>query len=437
MLRNEYFLKAMASGAYKHKNWVVSAFALTHEAPDVWKTKPYQYRLVVMNGATYFVEMVNGMEPVLVRIEDAPVGERLFAFLDPIELEPYNVPNLKEKITSTIGNVFFNWCCLVEAFGDKVPYLNGEVNTGKLEDYFAARIQDSPETEAQRKPDTLYVDEFIRFQDNLYHMTNYSQLCVWAATEKSMVAPPGINEYRAKLLEENKDRLHDPAVIAAIDAKLVEYDANYLKGDPSENFLLSGKSRGIVRKKLFLMHGAETGIEEGVDVTLIKNSLSEGWDITAFPAMNDSLRAGSFNRGAQTELGGESVKWLLRASSNIAITEEDCGSKLGIPYLVTKKNMRKLVNRTVIDGEAQTLVSDINEAGSYLGKHVMVRSPLNCQLDKTDYCKVCLGSRLSVNPTGLSLAVSECGSAFLDMFMSAAHAKALQLAKMDYTTAFN
>jgi hypothetical protein len=62
----------------------------------------------------------------------------------------------------------------------------------------------------------------------------------------------------------------------------------------------------------------------------------------------------------------------------------------------------------------------------------MLRSPMYCKLDKTDYCKICLGERLANNPEGLSIAVSEYGSTFLSIFLSGAHSKSLQLAKLDW-----
>jgi hypothetical protein len=39
---------------------------------------------------------------------------------------------------------------------------------------------------------------------------------------------------------------------------------------------------------------------------------------------------------------------------------------------------------------------------------------------------------LAANPTGLSAAVSELGSAFLGIFMSKMHGKSLKTAKVDY-----
>jgi hypothetical protein len=250
-----------------------------------------------------------------------------------------------------------------------------------------------------------------------------------------MLPAPGIRELRTKLIKENQGRLHDPAAIANIDAQLVAYDRKYLEGDASMGFLIKNKSFNIVRKKLFGMHGAETGLSEGVDVELIERSLSEGWDISKFPAMNNSLRAGSFSRGAQTMLGGESVKWLLRASSNITVTADDCGTRLGNLVSINDKNLNFIVGFHLIAPTGSVYVEDREAAAKYIGKQVMVRSPMFCKLDKTDFCKCCVGDRLAQNPTALSSAVAEYGSAFLSLFMAAAHSKALTVAHMDFKTA--
>ena len=134
-------------------------------------------------------------------------------------------------------------------------------------------------------------------------------------------------------------------------------------------------------------------------------------------------------------LGGESVKWLLRASSNIMVAQEDCGTRLGNLVEVTNDNYKRLTGFWLVSGTTDTLVTDNEAAGKYLGKVVTVRSPMFCKLDKTDYCSRCVGKRLSDTPTGLSSAVSEYGSAFLGIFLAAAHGKQLTLAKMNYKTA--
>lgn len=433
MNKLDYILAAVTSGLYARMSWVISAFSVINEGPEDWKKDPYPYRIVQTPVGSFFVDPAD--RSVLVALEGTTVNTPPFTFKDRIELKAGQLVNLSKDVVTTVGNMFFNQTCLVHAFGDKVPYVEGRVNISKLENYLIDLVEDTPE-DINRKAGALYVSEYIKFCDSITYLTNFSQLCAWGATAKTMTPPPGIIEFKKQLLEQHKDRLHDPVVIAKIDADLVKFDAAYLKGDPGENFLISKKSREIVRKRLFLMHGAEVGLSEGVEVDLIQNSLLQGWQMEKFPAMNNSLRAGSFNRGAQTALGGEAVKWLLRASSNIVVTEDDCGSTMGRIQKVDKNNVRKLVGFSVLLGTGgHTPVKDEEQAGQYLGKTVQVRTPMYCKLGRTDYCKVCVGVKLSQNQTGLSLAVSEYGSAFLDIFMAAGHSKGLILAKMDFKTA--
>ena len=433
MLKRDLFVAAMKAGRYQELGWIVTAFAMTKDTDS--STLPYPYRLVPNPLGMHYCDPASD-GPAL-PIEDAVMGEPLYRFKDKLTVGPGDIPNLHEEIETTYGNFLFNWIVMVYSFGDKLPYQTGSVSAGKLEKLILRNFKDTPQEPSERKPDEIYVDEYLRFAKAMYFLTGMTQLCVWAATKKTMLPPPGIQAFREKLLAENEGHLHEMATIAKIDAELVKFDAAYLKGDPGgDNFISDFKSRNIVRKKLFLMHGAEMSLDDNtVNATLIRNSLSEGWDITKFPEMNNSLRAGSFNRGAETELGGVSVKWLLRASSNINVTEDDCGSTVGGVIDVDASNLHKLVGFSAITKQGSVRVNTLEEAGTYLGKRVMMRNPMYCKLTLTDYCKVCVGERLNVTPTGLSIAVSAYGSAFLSLFMAASHGKALSLAKMDIKTA--
>lgn len=432
MNKFEVFLTAIETGRIRQRAWVLSAFSMIHEGMDDWKKDPYYLRLVQTPSGNFYVDADMA---TLVPLPDAKPGEPILKFKEPMTVKAGQVGNLDRDITSTVGNVFVNATTLAYAFGNKIPYVEGDFDVGKLENIIVARLQDTPDTSMQRSPDIIYVDEYLNFVDAMQHLTVFSQLCVWAATEKTMTAAPGIVEYRNKLLAENEGHLHDPEVVAKIDAQLVAYDAEYLKGDPGENFLLSKKSRNVVRKKLFMMHGAEQGIEGRVGVEVIRNSLVEGWDVNDFPLMNDSLRSGSFNRGAETQLGGEATKWLFRASSNAVVTQDDCGSRVGKKFTVTAANLKKLVGFSVIAAQGSNFVENEEHAGKYLGKTLMVRSPMYCKLEKTDYCKVCVGSKLAMNPTALSLAVAAYGSEFLSLFMRKMHGTNLAVARMDYRKA--
>lgn len=432
MLKNDFFLAAMKAELYKKKSFVISAFSLIREDISKWKQDPYLYRIVQTPTGNFFVNE----KQELTLIEDSLQGEPVLKFKDAIELKVNQIPNLKKDITSTVGNVLFNYCCIINPFGNKIEYVEGKVNINSIESDIVKRLNDNEKDFSKRNEKTIYVDEYLKYSDSLLYLTNFTQLCVWAGTEKTMTPPPGLKEFKATLFEKYKDQLNDPTVIAMIDAELVAFDNEYLKGDPGENFLMDGKPRKA-RKRLFLMYGAETGFDATVNVDLIKNSLNEGWEIDKFPTMNNALRAGSYYRGAETQLGGESVKWLLRASSNLNVTSDDCGSRIGKQFLVTQQNTKKLIGFNIITQDGIKEITEDTDTSSYLGKKIMVRSPMYCKLDKTDFCKICIGKKLSLNPTGLSLAVSEYGSKFMLIFMSKMHSKALSLAKIDYKIHLN
>lgn len=432
-----FFLAAMSAGEYRRRAWVISAFALTQEAPDAWKAEPYPYRIVQRATGHLYVNPQNTSE--LLPIEDTVGTEPPFKIKDRFALTAGQIPNVSKDLETNYGNLLFNYIACIYAFGTKIPYLEGRVSPSQLEGIILPRLVDDPAPgthppESAQSVAPIYVSEYLRFADAMFNLVGLTQICVPATTRKSMLAPPGIVELKERLLKENEGRLHDPAVIAEIQKQLIAYDREYLKGDLAEGFLITGKAFNVVRSKLFGMHGAEVGLAETVDVDLIRNSLSQGWDIDKFPAMNNSARAGSYNRGAQTMLGGESVKWLLRASSNMSVTQDDCGSMMGIDVAVTKDRLGWITGFSEITPEGPVRITP-ESAGSYLGRRIAVRSPMYCNLPKTDYCKVCVGERLAVNPNALSAAISEYGSAFLSMFMAAAHGKQLTTAKLEFEKA--
>lgn len=450
MNKNDFLKAALKAHCFIRKQWVISAFSLVAEGPEDWKRDPYPYRIVATPTGYFYVDPEH--HDNLLPVDDpSGLGVRvpLFHPHDVLEIVPGDIPNFTQmdvellKVASpmktNVGNFLWNWIVLCWGLGNKVGYINDRTNPGQVEDAILKRLQDDPQPgdpmpKSIDRNMPIWTSEYLKVVEAAFYMTGFSQLFVPADTRKSMTAPPGVAEYKAKLIEENKDRLHDPAVIADIDAKLIKYDSEYLKGDESEGFLITGKSRTTVRRKLFLSMGGEAGLdEESGRVQFIPNSLTEGWDITKFPVMNDSQRAGSFNRSAQTMLGGESVKWLLRASSNMQVTVDDCGTQLGVPTVFDEKSIQRYVGfHVVTSGGAKEITAE--DAGTYVGKKFMVRSPLLCRLDKTDYCKICVGPRLALNPTALSSAVTEVGSTIMLIFMKAAHAKNLAVAHMDYET---
>lgn len=437
MNKREFYLAAINAEAFLTTAWNISCFSIIAEGAEDWKKNPYPYRIVQMGNGYYFVNPSDTTE--LVKIEDAPAGKPLLQRLEGVTVAAGELPNVNKDIFTTYSNILANALMVIRPFKNKVEFITGRFSAKKIEALLEKRLVERPENwdgspeEIAGDPlqAPIYIDEYLKYCDGAFSLVAYTQLFTPANTRKTMTPPPGIVEARNALVEQYKGRLHDRAVVAEISTKLRELDAAYLKGDRGEDFLISKKSREIVRPRKYLMYGAETGIEEKVDVDLIERSLTEGWDVNKFPSMNNALRAGSFNRGKQTELGGAAVKDLFRASGNLKISSEDCGSTIGLPSIIEESEKARFVGFTVVDEDGASIKLTDENVGSYLGKRIRVRSPMTCKNPVTDYCSVCLGDRLANNPTSLSMAVADYGSAFLAIYMSAAHSKGIQVARLD------
>jgi hypothetical protein len=441
MKKLDFFLNAMRAGEYKRTAWVISAFSIIAEGPEDWKKNPYPYRIVQTPVGHFFVDPSDTSK--LISIDEFELGKPPFYVRDKATLLPDSVHNLVQEVTTTYGNILFNYIAVIYPFSKKIPFQLGRVTANKIESLIIDRLQDNPKNDAEKSPADdvtapIYVDEYLKFCNAIFSLSAYTQLWVPSYTAKSITAPPGVKELRTHLLEENKDRLHDPAVIAKIDAQLVQYLKDWMKDDLAMGFLIKDKSFSNVRKKLYLMTGAEYGMDDSKpEVDLIETSLSEGWDANKFATLNTSSRSGSFSRSSLTELGGEATKWLMRASSNITITMDDCKSNVGIEVLVNKGEESKLIGFTAIDIISDTENRSMQEkitsenVGNYLGRRIHIRSPMYCHATKTDFCKVCVGDRLAISPTGLSTAISEYGSVFLTTMMKSMHSSVLVLRRMN------
>lgn len=429
MNKKQFFLEALKAQAYLKTAWVIGAFAQVAEGPDEWKSDPYPYRIVPMPHAKYFVDPND--TTALVQIEGS-TSAPLFRALEEIALEVGDVANVVEKTITTYGNTLVNSLCLVYPFGSTIPFIKGRMSARAMEALILDLFEDDPVEGVAKRPGSIVVSEYITHCNAVFNLAAFTQLFVPAATYKTMTPPPDVARLRDELLLETVGRHHDATVVAGIAKELQAYDAAYLQGDPGMGFLTSEKALKIVRSKLFLMYGAEPGLLEKVDVTMITNSLTEGWDIEKFPEMNNALRAGSYFRGKQTELGGSAVKDLLRASSNMRITDKDCGSSEGVYITAYASEESKLIGYTAIEptGEQNKITKE--NVGSYLAKAIKLRSGMFCKFKKTDYCATCLGDTLATNPTGISMAIADYGSTFLAIYMSAAHSKGLTVATLDW-----
>lgn len=437
MKRVDFYIEALKNKAYLYKDWVISAFAVTRSQVDEEHSHT-AYRLYTIRYGIYGTEVYvpTSEGDTWVTISDVPPMVPLFAAADPLKVTPEMIPNCKEPVDSTYGDLLFNWMVLVEPFDTRIEYQVGPVSISKIERIIAKKLVDD-EIVSGRKPapDEIPVEMYMRFGRCMGALAGFVQVFVPTLSPKALTTDPAIRERRQQLLEENADRLHDPVVVSRIQNELIAMDKEWIKGDPSEGFLLSNKTYGTARKRMFLIHGPEAGFNEGGNAELVVNSLNEGWDTDKIVAMFNSTRAGSFYRGALTALGGEAVKFFMRVFQNVGISEDDCGSRLGVLRTIEKGQGEYYAGLWEITPNG---VAEIDEARakSLEGKQVLTRSPLFCKTGSTDFCAKCVGQALAAIPHAISSENTSVASKFMDIMMASAHAKELKTAKLDFTAAF-
>ena len=462
MDKRDFFIEALQAGAYKYKEWVIGAFTvMMGDDDDADKLDPkaktgylaygrdvnYPYRILRLKDykGYCFVDTVD--EGMIVEIAGSDKTKPLFTLNERILLKRGDLENVDKDIDTLYGNALINAIIFIYPFGNKVPFMTGRISPSQLDKYIAGRLTDNPKADSERSADKLYVDEYLKYCQAVSSLAGLALIGVPAASPKLLTVNPAIRKRRDELFKENADKLHDPAMVAKIEAELVAMDRADFKGDPAEGFLIKSKSFDVARKRAKIMHGVETGFGDtsnGVDP--IRTSLSEKWDIEKLPAMVNSLRAGVYNRGHQTALGGESVKFFYRVFQNTRVLEEDCGVKGGMHWDITELNYKSFVglHRAFPKGIRQTEETSENLSSkpmdetflkSMIGKSMLIRTPMLCKTKAPSFCARCVGTQIASAPTGVHIAMSDVGSIFMLCFMKAMHGKALQTAFYDFNSA--
>ncbi|BEG72721.1 hypothetical protein RVBP21_3490 [Pseudomonas phage BRkr] len=441
MKLRDYFLLGIKAGLCKKRAWMNSLFNIVYNNDDI-PNMPYKPHFG--EGRMWFY-MPNGDEKIF--IDDYIEGRAPLHFRDEFILQPGEIENYKgtEPLRTTYGNVFVNYLCLVLPFGDIFPFQTGYFSPAKIENELLDRLIDDREdgNVTERAPDgKIYVWQYLMFADHCLAIPAYADSLVTSVTRKSMTAHPDRDKVRTALLEQYKDQLTDPAIVAKIGNELIKMDEEYLSDDESYEFYDAKHAKlfGGVRKKVHYLFGGESPFSDGTSVELISKSLEEGIDTDHMPVMNNSLRYGSYNRGAQTALGGESTKTIYRMVGTVRIIEPDCKTHIGVPTRVDKFNAKELVGYTMVkDGESILITSE--NIDGLMGQIIDVRGPMTCKSGRDiekgilgrdkNICATCAGKALAENPNGIPAAAAGVGGRFLSIFMSKMHSATLKTVKWD------
>lgn len=427
MDKRDFFMRCMKDGKYRQKPWVIRAFSLVRETKTVENS---EFLDIIQTPAGFFYKSpeTGTLEPITG--DNLKAGEPMFHAKEKLIVKKGELPGIMKDEETDYGRILYHCIVFVFSFGDKVPFLNKQLNMGQFEDDLASKLDDDVPEGQPEKADRFYPRELIKYYEAMAYSRGLAMLFVPAASPKSLTIAPEVLKRRDELFNDPNIDMSNQATAAKVEAELVELDKASFKDDPASGFLINKKDFAVIRKKRFISFGSGAGLTPDSNTPYVKRSLDDGVDVGQFKAYNDEMRTGSYKRGVETMFGGELDKWLVRESSNIRVVMEDCGSTVGIPTLITDFNKLSVLGKNIVAGKEVVKLAEDN-IGTYMGKVVLRRSPAACWQGKPDYCSVCLGDKLSMNPDAISIAFSQYGHDFMGESMSAMHGKTLAIARMD------
>lgn len=409
MDKRQYFIHSAKEEFYLSRAWLFACFAIIKKTTRVDDDED----LLIEDGRMFVV-----VDEETVPITDWVLGQPLFGVDERVTFNPGDLPNVKEKVETTYGIAVMNLLLFVYAYGDKVPYLNGEMTPGMVNDIAYKRLKETKD-----------VDAHLRFENGGKMIEVFSNFSVPTLSPKTIQPPEKILERRDALLEKHKDQLDDPVVVANIQKELAGMLRDYLKDDPSGRFFLKGKHYDVSLLRTFVMYGSEPDFYDESKISVMKPSLIEGWEKENIPMLINVARGGSHARGASTALGGAEVKLSTRIFQNYDVTEEDCGTTDYLPILIHTTNKGKYIGRYVVGRKTPLTESDLNNA---VGTSIKLRSPTACKTNGTKFCRTCMGDVVSKSGVSLNGHTTTAISELMLLFMSMMHTTALSLNRFDY-----
>lgn len=458
MNKNQFFIEAIQYKKHLKKAWVLGLFAVLHDRsynPDIHG--PYDIVSKADDKQNLYTILPDNPGE-LVLLEKTNVMQPPFHPLEAIDLKPGMLPNIYSEIRASVGTTLVNAQVLCWAFGGKVEFIGGKWKGKAVDKIVAKRLKDYPKSyivpdklsdcfndpifnkSGDTRNEPIYVHELLRYFKAMSNLGGYTQLTTPAASPKSLSIDPAILKRRDELLNEYRDQLNDPAIIAKIAVELSAMDKKSFEGDDAEGFLnIASKSYDIVRMKTYIMYGLEYGFNTaGEAPKFIPTSLADDMDMTQFPAFVNSIRFGSYSRGKETALGGYGVKEIYRILQNYTIADSPCNTKLGIPFLILKSNIKHLVDRYGIDLKTgKTYLLDENLLNANINKVIFVRSPGTCTSPGYTYCPLCIGEAYSKSKTALHSVGANVLSVVMNDSMKAMHGKKLATTRYNHLTAFS
>ena len=399
-------------------DWVLGLFATIED-------DKFENEYFVIKDNKFYGKLADE-ELLLAEDYDSPI----LVAKEQVDVEKGYLPNITKNITTTYGRIVINYIIGIYCFNSKIDYINEKFTIKNIENkYILTMLTDDP-----NNTKGITIDEYKKFLDASLYIESFSKYLSIAATEKTALPPKGLEKFKKETLaymvkKYGEDFAKNPLAVAELEKKMLDFDDAYLKDDPSYGKLMSGKVTNVARKKMFLVFGIGNSFEDEPEGILDSLSDSRELDPKKLATYANDSRSGSYGRGSETQKGGVTSKVALRATSDIKILQQDCGSKVGRPITIQADNYVRYINRYMLDNGKPVLLTE-DKLKSLIGKTIELRTPLYCHLEN-DFCTVCAGKNIEDYENGVSLLVSGVGGKILAISLSAFHGKVLKVGELD------
>lgn len=235
-----------------------------------------------------------------------------------------------------------------------------------------------------RKSFNRYLDR----RDNIGYWLN--GMLAHTISERMLKPLPEIEKKKAELIKKYEKELAEGNidVMTQISDELVAYAKEILKDDPGMDLYLSGDlDFGNNYKNNAIVKGPVINKITG-EFDFIGSSFMDGIEVQDIPAHANSILASQYPASIATADAGYLGKKLLALLQMMEVDEPgtDCHTKNLIPIKVTPGNKSNLLYSYInVDGQEVMLTKE--NIGQFIGKEVMMRSPMSCTSSKI--CSKC------------------------------------------------
>jgi hypothetical protein len=306
-----------------------------------------------------------------------------------------------ESIETTIGRYLFNFYVIPEAYRKKFGYQNLVFNK-KAVDTMEKRLA------TMLLEDDLNTIQYSEFLDRAEWMTLGTAYFLSPTMDYDMNVPiPAVMKRKEELFKQydKEIRSGDTNVIAKMETELLDLSKKLIKekGNEGYDFFESGAfSFENNYKKTSIMGGAmESPYTHKLDV--LKSNYMEGISKEEFPLFANSTIVGGYARGVETQKAGYETKKINNATQVITLddADTDCGTTQYLNITISEGMKSMFYYRYILEGGKLLMLTEGN-ISRYIGKELMMRSPLYCKSDHI--CNKCSGElyyKLGIKNAGL------------------------------------